>query len=129
MQGKAGSLNYLSLLVLDELGQAVSGQADQISASLSLFPAPLDSSSKYIQSVVDNEDGSVNVTWNATAASPTNNSLVYQLNVTLKSSGQVWHWRRKSSSAMKIAIVHVHVPFKDLALKLHASNEIGSYPV
>ena len=89
MQGTAGHPNNLSLLVLDELGQTVHGQADQLNVSMSLFPPPVNSSSTYIRSVENSEEGGVIVVWNGTAATPADNSVAYQLNVTLKSSGQV----------------------------------------
>lgn len=89
MQGKVGVINNFTLVLLNELGQVVSGQASQISASLSLFPAPVTSSSKFIQAVANSEGGGVVVVWNGTAATPANNSVVFQLNVTVKSSSQV----------------------------------------
>lgn len=90
MQGNAGSLSNFSLVLVNQLGLPVSGQAEQLSVSMSLFPPPPASTpNDFIQSLVNSEKGSVVVTWNGTAATPSNNSILYQLNVTLKSSGQV----------------------------------------
>ena len=89
MQGQAGPTNNFSVVVVDELGQPIAGQADALSASLSLFPSPARSSSSLLQSLVNGEDGKVVVIWNGTAATPANNSVLYQLNITLRSSAQV----------------------------------------
>ena len=91
LQGKAGSLNNFTLVLVDELGRQLSGLASSISASIAQYPPPptniVDSSS--IKAVVDCPDGTVNVSWTATAALPATIDLLYQLNVTLKMSQQV----------------------------------------
>ena len=78
----------LTVTLIDALGQQYSGDASNVTTSLAAYPTSLMSAAGII-GFVSLGEGSVAIQWTATTATPANNSLLYQINVTLASSGQV----------------------------------------
>ena len=90
LQGTAGETNTLTITLVDALGQQYSSDKSEVNltASLAEYPSSLMSAAGLI-GVVSLGEGSVAIQWTATTATPADNSLLYQINVTLASSGQV----------------------------------------
>ena len=90
----AGRANNFTLVLVDQLGQQVNGRATDVEAAMrfyppdAMYPSGADNHS-FIQSVVDSASGSLTVVWNGTVATPADNSLVYELNVSLANSDKV----------------------------------------
>ena len=88
-QGKAGALNNFTVVVVDELGRRVWGAASQLAASLDLHLPMRKAAASYIQGIEDEAGGNVNIIWNGSASPLVNASTIFQLNVTLRGSGEV----------------------------------------
>lgn len=82
-------MSNFSLVLLDQLSQRVSGGAKDLVVTMGLYPPSQPDNLIYIQGIVDAGPGLAVVVWNGTKASPADNSLLYQLNVTTLRSQQV----------------------------------------
>ena len=89
MQGRAGVLNNFTAVLIDQSGQRYSGGAGQLAVAMSRFPPTTGDSTTILQSVTDGGDGGVVVSWNGTLGTPADNSILYQLNISVAATGEV----------------------------------------
>ena len=77
-------------MLIDQSGQRYSGGAGQLAVAMSRFPPTTgDIKTQVLQSVTDSEDGGVVVSWNGTLGTPADNSILYQLNISVAATGEV----------------------------------------